>query len=235
MRNALKELGYGNVYHMLEVIQNPPDAVMWKEAFEAKCFGRGKKYGKAEWDALLGDYGACVDYPSAAFMPELIAAYPKAKVIVSMRNPDAWYTSCMNSVGKFERSFFLNIFAYLDPFLFGRLYPFINVMLTGTFGESKFQDEAKAKSIYVAMHEEVRQMVPEDRLLEYKLGQGWEPLCKFLDKDIPPKPFPHVNESAEFAERQKLSGTLAMRRIAKRLLPSLLGVVAVIGSYLYIR
>ena len=54
MRTALEELGYKNVYHMTEVIKNPPDAVMWKEAFEAKYFGKGKKFEKAEWDALLG-------------------------------------------------------------------------------------------------------------------------------------------------------------------------------------
>lgn len=56
MRSALRELGYRNVYHMTEIIHNPPDAIMWKEAFEAKHFGKGKKFGKAEWDALLGDY-----------------------------------------------------------------------------------------------------------------------------------------------------------------------------------
>lgn len=168
-------------------------------------------------------------------MPELIAAYPKAKVIVSMRDPDAWYNSCMNSVVKVSDSVFLSIMAYLDPFFLGRVLPMLRMIVKIFFGEMGLLDEAKIKSKYVAMHEEVRQMVPKEQLLEYKLGQGWEPLCKFLDKDIPSKPFPHVNESAEFAERQKVMGTLAMRRVAKRYLPSLLCVAAVMGSYLYIR
>lgn len=39
-----------------------------------------------------------------------------------------------------------------------------------------------------------------DRLLEYELGTGWEPLCKFLGKPVPSVPFPHVNESAAHDE-----------------------------------
>jgi type II secretory pathway component PulL len=39
----------------------------------------------------------------------------------------------------------------------------------------------------------VRGLVPQDKLLEWKVGDGWEPLCKFLDKPIPSAPFPHVN------------------------------------------
>ena len=168
-------------------------------------------------------------------MPELIATYPEAKIIVSMRNPDAWYKSCMNSVGKAQGSLFLSVLAYLDPLFLGKMFPLINVMVKGSFGETGLQDEAHVKKVYIAMHEEVRQMVPKDRLLEYKLGQGWEPLCDFLGKEVPTTPFPHVNESAEFAERQKLMGSLTIRRIARRYLPSLLAVMAVVGGYLYIK
>jgi len=41
--------------------------------------------------------------------------------------------------------------------------------------------------------EEVRQAIPEDRLLVYEVKQGWEPLCDFLDMPVPDKPFPRVN------------------------------------------
>jgi hypothetical protein len=37
-----------------------------------------------------------------------------------------------------------------------------------------------------------------DRLLVYKLGDGWEPLCKFLNKPVPANPFPKNNSSDEF-------------------------------------
>jgi Sulfotransferase domain len=44
----------------------------------------------------------------------------------------------------------------------------------------------------------MRKLVPSERLLTYELGSGWEPLCKFLGRDVPNVPFPHLNESKEF-------------------------------------
>lgn len=39
----------------------------------------------------------------------------------------------------------------------------------------------------------IRGLVPPERLLEWNVQEGWEPLCKFLDKEVPDEPFPHVN------------------------------------------
>lgn len=39
----------------------------------------------------------------------------------------------------------------------------------------------------------IRGLVPKERLLEWNVGDGWEPLCKFLDKQVPDDEFPHVN------------------------------------------
>jgi len=46
----------------------------------------------------------------------------------------------------------------------------------------------------------VRLIVPEDRLLEMQIQDGWEPLCKFLGKPIPDEPFPRAND-ADAAEK----------------------------------
>lgn len=42
----------------------------------------------------------------------------------------------------------------------------------------------------------IRGLVPKERLLEWSVEHGWEPLCQFLDKDIPDQPFPNVNSGA---------------------------------------
>ncbi len=48
-------LGFSDVYHMVEMIrENPRDGDMWLEAYEAKVDGKGKPYGREEWDKLLG-------------------------------------------------------------------------------------------------------------------------------------------------------------------------------------
>jgi hypothetical protein len=38
--------------------------------------------------------------------------------------------------------------------------------------------------------------VPKDKLLIMDIKDGWEPLCKFLGKPVPDKPFPRGNETA---------------------------------------
>lgn len=39
----------------------------------------------------------------------------------------------------------------------------------------------------------IRGLVPKERLLEWTVLEGWEPLCEFLDKEVPDEPFPHIN------------------------------------------
>lgn len=53
----------------------------------------------------------------------------------------------------------------------------------------------------------VRREVPDRRLLEYEVGQGWEPLCDFLGVDVPDEPFPRVNDSQNF--EQEIRGRMA--------------------------
>jgi hypothetical protein len=42
----------------------------------------------------------------------------------------------------------------------------------------------------------VRKVVPKERLLEWEVTQGWEPLCEFLGKKAPDTAFPRINEGA---------------------------------------
>ncbi len=88
---------------------------------------------------------------------------------------------------------------------------------------------SKGKEIWIdhynRAHEEARKLVPEGRRLEYGLGEGWGPLCRFLNVEEPKGvKFPHVNESGEFATRISLMKKLAVRRIIRRWSP-LLGVL----------
>ncbi|KAJ7064011.1 hypothetical protein C8F01DRAFT_1250272 [Mycena amicta] len=84
---ALEKLGYDETNHGFKVSANPCDREMWNEAIDAKFFGKGKKYGREEWDALLGHCMAVSDMPHLLFAEDLIAAYPDAKVILTIRDP----------------------------------------------------------------------------------------------------------------------------------------------------
>jgi hypothetical protein len=51
IRAALFDLGYADVYHLTSAfMQNPRDTEIWIEAFEAKYEGKGKPFGKEDWN-----------------------------------------------------------------------------------------------------------------------------------------------------------------------------------------
>lgn len=58
----------------------------------------------------------------------------------------------------------------------------------------------------------VRKRVPKERLLEWSVTEGWEPLCNFLGKDVPDTPFPRINEGQYV--RNLLDMVLLQRQIA---------------------
>lgn len=64
----------------------------------------------------------------------------------------------------------------------------------------------------------ILQKAPKDRLLVYKVSEGWEPLCEFLGVKVPDKPFPHRNMAGNVIEElktsNKIAGKLLMQGIA---------------------
>lgn len=55
MYQALQMLGY-KPYHMYEVVQSTAHMGIFEEALNAKYFGVGKPYGKAEFDKWFAEY-----------------------------------------------------------------------------------------------------------------------------------------------------------------------------------
>ena len=47
----------------------------------------------------------------------------------------------------------------------------------------------------------VKGLMPKDKLLEWKVEDGWEPLCEFLEKDVPQTPFPKGNTVNDLGNR----------------------------------
>jgi hypothetical protein len=62
----------------------------------------------------------------------------------------------------------------------------------------------KSTEVYTRHNDWVRSIVPRENLLEFHPGDGWEPLCKFLQKDIPNEDYPRLNDTA--VVKQKLHG-----------------------------
>lgn len=78
-------------------------------------------------------------------------------------------------------------------------------------------------------------MVPPERLLEYRVQDGWEPLCKFLDVPVPrDMPFPNVNDNSDFITRSRRRNRAQMYNVAAEVL-EVLGLVLVLFLIFYIQ
>jgi len=193
-------LGYNDVYHFTNIAaENPRDAEMWEEAMEGKFEG-GKPFTREDWDQLLGHCMAVSDAPANIFSKELMDAYPEAKVILSVRDSaEAWHKSWMDSVQPAldktinRKDIFARFLRACLPHIPGKRL----LMQMNDYTEF---GTAKEHGIewYHNHNQWVRDNVAAERLLEFNVKEGWEPLCKFLNKPIPDEPFPFVNEKEEF-------------------------------------
>jgi hypothetical protein len=62
-------------------------------------------------------------------------------------------------------------------------------------------NRSKLRSGFLKHNSYVRSIVPPERLLEYQVQEGWDPLCRFLGKeDVPREAFPRINEGDNTAK-----------------------------------
>ena len=183
MQRALNILGY-TCYHSSIFFSNTKDCEMWDRALDAKFFGRGTEFTRADWDQLPGDCSAVsADPPPVAFAEDLIKAYPEAKVILVERDVEAWFKSFSTTVTAGCWSPLMHKIADWDPSWLGAMRDTHMRWVRGWFkANSKEETDAVSRSMYAEHYALVRRMTPPQRILEYRLSDGWEPLCNFMDK-----------------------------------------------------
>jgi hypothetical protein len=212
MREAMKQLGYVDTYHMISAsIENPPDALLWRSAFAAK-YSNGPAFTRADWDQLLGHCQAVCDWPAIAFAPELIAAYPEAKIILTNRDVESWYASTLKTVYWRVSDWELRWLSKVS-WAASLYYPMLKTFFD-TFFEGDF--EGKGKMIFERHYREVRELA-KGRLLEFSVRDGWEPLCEFLGERVPMgAKFPHVNDNADFVSRSRWRNRMQLANVLFR-------------------
>ncbi len=201
LKLALERLGFAPCEHMTNLFADPARIALWLEAVRLKEGGE-----PIDWEALFGGYGATVDWPGVFFWRELVAAFPDAKVVLTVRDPDRWYASAADTILRLNEPRAADGSpAPLAPEVVARrtlLDPLLEaVLFQGTF-RGRVADRTFATGVFARHNEAVRAEVPAERLLVYEVGQGWEPLCRFLGVAAPEwEPFPRVNDSSSFRER----------------------------------
>ncbi|PTB36557.1 hypothetical protein M441DRAFT_62031 [Trichoderma asperellum CBS 433.97] len=234
MRIALQQLGFGDCYHMHNILENPQqEAPKWIRLIEAHFGGQGT-ISKADFDAVLGNCQSCVDVPPALFGVELAAMYPEAKVIVLNRDPEDWYRSVSESImasvnptSRLAKLGMLFCFVF-DPAT--RAFAQFGRAMSGlAFRYDHRREKDKAIAWYTGTYQRFRDEIPEQRRLEYRIEEGWGPLCEYLQVPVPmvrdeetgemvEAPFPRANDRETFKKNQAKGREKAMRRARKNLL-----------------
>ena len=206
LKAALERLGFGPCYHMTELFEHPEHLDAWRAAV------RGEP---VDWEGPLKDYRSTLDWPGAPFYEELMEAYPEAKVILTVRVPDRWYESTLNTIYEMTAttsSPLFSLMSWIVPRL--RSVKQANRLVgtlawQGTFG-GRFEDREYAISVFDEWNEGVKRRVPAEKLLVYDVKQGWGPLCEFLGVEAPEgEPFPHLNDTKIFRRRILIARTVA--------------------------
>lgn len=191
LKRALEMIGFGPCHHMEEVIKNPGEVSTWERA------SRGEA---VDWKAFMSRWGSSCDFPSAMYYRELMAAFPDAKVILTVRDAGSWYASMSETIVPVFRRFPNR---YVMPFLPFLGSPIRTMRATRIKADliDRFDDRARVEKAFDEHVAEVKRVVPAERLLVFEPKQGWAPLCAFLGVPAPSEPFPRVNDTAEFKRR----------------------------------
>lgn len=183
---ALEKLGFGPCYNIQEVPKHPDHYTLWNDAMDGMV---------VDWDSLFSGYRSAVEWPAVAFLPQILAHYQDAKVILTLRDPESWFESANSTI--FDG---LELSAY-NPNLVKREKGAMQrrLILEETFN-GRYRDKEHAIYIFNRHNQNVIELVSPERLLQYSVKEGWEPLCRFLNKPIPNEPFPRLNKRTEFIE-----------------------------------
>ena len=182
LRNALTTLLGRPSYHMRELPGHPYDlGPHWKLALAG---------GTPDWDHVFEGYAASLDWPASLFWRELADAYPDAVVLLSTRkDAQTWLDSMEATVLPVARA------VAPQDWIGGRDLAVLLERFTGT------TDWDHPDVLLGAHHQwlaDVRAEADPARLVEWRTGDGWEPLCTALGLPVPDLPFPWSNRRQDW-------------------------------------
>eukprot|EP00812_Abedinium_dasypus_P008821 NODE_2554_length_915_cov_284.801163.p1 GENE.NODE_2554_length_915_cov_284.801163~~NODE_2554_length_915_cov_284.801163.p1 ORF type:complete len:251 (+),score=74.33 NODE_2554_length_915_cov_284.801163:88-753(+) len=186
-------LGFDPCYHMFEIIKsNGALEPVWEKAL--------KDPKNADWDRIFGadgGYRAAVDFPASAVYDTLMEKYPKAKVVLSVRDAKGWVKSVRETIWS---PYHMELSLACAPWHggFRRMCQQYRKYFHPNVGKAS---DAQLVEAFDNWTKRVQETVPKERLLVHRAQDGWAPLCEFLGVPTPSEPYPNVNDSNEFKAR----------------------------------
>ncbi len=144
------------------------------------------------WDAF-----ADTPWGGTTLYEELYERLPDSKFILTVRDDEEWY----NSLEKLLTMFDLNLETAFDSYhsngMYGSHYFFSHVFGIDTLAGNKQKIIDHYHNYNLAVIDFFAKRNVELLVMDFAKGDGWEKLCPFLGKPIPPIPFPHQNQSVQ--------------------------------------
>lgn len=184
LRMALNKLELGPCYHMEDVLQDMPKRTpQWNAALSAT----------PDWDQVFSGFVSAVDWPVAAFWKELMSYYPHAKFVLSSRDPESWYESISQTI--------LAVLTAPEKWP-GEQVEWLKMVRSVVIERSLGgrTDKEGAIDAFRSQEAAIARTLPANRLLVHRATDGWEPLCAFLETDVPGESYPRSNSRQEFFE-----------------------------------
>ena len=142
---------------------------------------------------IVQGYEAIVDDPGCFFVADWVEMFPDARVILGLRNV-ADVSQQVDRQGIWKGPMYW--ITYFVPELH---QGFLMNNLWDEQIKEKYGVGVRSTRYYELHNEDIRRIVPREKLLEFKAADGWSPLCKFLGKGVPSgedgQAFPHRNDA----------------------------------------
>jgi hypothetical protein len=201
LRAALEMLGYGPCYHSNSALfEHPLSNRLWLKR------ARGEPL---DYDRIYGRYRSTASVTCVECWKSVVDHYPDAKVVLTVRDPDRWYDSTLATLHKGAHDWSVRLLARINPLVAAQRRLMIDheipYMKLGREGAGLYHRER---------NEAVAKAVAPERLLVYRVDEGWEPLCRFLGVAVPDLPFPHCNDTRLVQRRLRVFRAAAVLVIA---------------------
>ena len=189
---ALEQLGLSTLSQE-KLFRNP------KNHANINAFLRGE--AALDWSMFKG-IDATLGWPLGFLYRELLEQFPEAKCLLNIHDLESWFDSVSQAMEtlRLVRS--------------ARVFPrFRHLNETFDYLQDRFDgppDKEKWIAAYQAHVESVKQTVPSERLVIYRIEEGWEPICKLLNLPIPDETFPRVTFEDEESLREKIKSFVGL-------------------------
>ena len=151
LKGALEQLGFGPSFHMIDLARQPELLPGWQAAVDGE---------NVDWEQLLEGWESTVDWPACTYWEQIWETFPDAKVLLSVREPESWYASCLKSIHASAKAAGRGELEGGAVAVSPEAMKLINgLMWNGTF-DGRFEDKEFAIDVFNRHNEDVRARCP---------------------------------------------------------------------------